>query len=59
MKKDKKIVIKTKDIFKKIRKPVAKPTAVEKDKTRYNRKGSKNLLKKLLTTGGTNNEGDI
>lgn len=55
----KKLVIKTKDVFKKIRKPAAKPSVVEKNKKRYNRKKTKKLFKKLLSASGIENEEDI
>lgn len=48
MKKSKKIVIKIKDVLKKIRKPVPKPSAVHKKETAYNRKKSKIVVKKIL-----------
>ena len=47
MKKNKKIIIKTKDVLKKIRKPVPKPSAIHKMGTRYNRKKSKIIIKKI------------
>lgn len=52
MKKNKKLVIKTKDVLKKVRKPVPKPSAVHKKDTAYNRKKSKLTVKKILKGAG-------
>lgn len=52
MKKTKKIIIKTKDVLKKIRKPVPKPSAVHKKDTAYDRKKFKLAVKKILKGAG-------
>lgn len=45
--KNKKMIIRAKDVLKKIRKPVPKPSAIHKMGTRYNRKKSKIIIKKI------------
>ncbi len=45
------IKIKAREAIKKIRKPVARPTKVQKSKKAYNRKVSKKIIQKVLEEG--------